>query len=386
MTDKKLKILLWTDTFLPEIGGTEVVSNELIKEYCRLGHKVKLITAAGSFIEETRIINGVEVYRLLKQELYDMLILGKFDLLKKNRGKLAKIISSFDPDVFHIHTACGIYTSYISLMFKGLFNCPMLLILHIVVDNDIYSKSLILNSLFELADRISCVSIANAKLLKSKNSFIVEKIRVIHNGLPAPDIKIKPLPKKSLKILFVGRLVPQKGCDILLRAFKLVLEEYQDAKLTVAGDGVDRKKLEALAIELDLQRNIEFLGWVAPKKVPLLMNNSIIVVMPSRFEPFGLVALQTAQMSRPLIASKIDGLEEIVVDGETGLLVNCGDIIGFAEAIKKLLANVALATTFGENAKKHVEQLFSVESMTKKYLEVSCEMIKGKENAKTAIG
>jgi glycogen(starch) synthase len=125
----------------------------------------------------------------------------------------------------------------------------------------------------------------------------------------------------------LGRLVPIKGFDIAIHAFSQVLDSYPEARLTLVGDGPSRPDLEAQVSTLGIESAVEFLGWVAPADVYHHLNVSTVVLSPSRVgESFCIAALQAAQLARPVIASMLGGLPEVVIDGRTGLLVDPGDV------------------------------------------------------------
>ena len=150
---------------------------------------------------------------------------------------------------------------------------------------------------------------------------IVSYSSVIHNGLKIPELQPLPISFTPPRLLCIGRLVPQKGFDLAIKAIRSLTKEYPRIKMIIAGEGPIRAELEQLTIDLELSQSVEFLGVVDPEMIPELINNSTIVIMPSRYESFGLVALQTAQMERPIVATRIGGLPEIILNNKTGLLV-----------------------------------------------------------------
>jgi glycogen(starch) synthase len=117
-----------------------------------------------------------------------------------------------------------------------------------------------------------------------------------------------------------------------------------------------------------LKGYVEFTGWVSPDKVPELINTSTIVVMPSRWkEPFGLVALQAAQMARPIVATRIGGLPEVVLHQETGLLVDKENSRQLAEAITFLLEHPEVAEQMGRAARMRAKSVFDLERCVDAY-------------------
>ncbi|MCO6452451.1 MAG: glycosyltransferase family 4 protein, partial [Caldilineales bacterium] len=126
--------------------------------------------------------------------------------------------------------------------------------------------------------------------------------------------------------------------------------------------------LRGLARSLGIADAVEFLGWAAPEQIPDLINRSTLVLAPSRWEePFGLVALEAAQMGRPVIATNVGGLPEIVLHGETGLLVERDDIPGMAAAISELLGQPDRCGAMGGRARLRAAADFGITRMVDAY-------------------
>jgi len=175
------------------------------------------------------------------------------------------------------------------------------------------------------------------------------------------------LPSDTPRLLCLGRLVPDKGFDLALAAFALIIERFPQVRLVVAGDGSERPKLEQQAVRLGLEGVVDFIGWVAPESVPALVSTSTVVVMPSRYEPFGLVALDAALMARPIVASRVGGLSEVVRHQQTGLLVEKEDSRALADAISFLLDHSETARRMGQMARQRALDVFSWERCINAY-------------------
>ncbi len=158
-----------------------------------------------------------------------------------------------------------------------------------------------------------------------------------------------------------GRLIRQKGVDVLLLAFPRVRERFPQARLLVVGDGALRGELEAQARALGIAEAVRFTGWV--ERAHRLMPACDVIAMPSRWEGFGLVALEAMGASRPLVASRVSALPEIVVDGETGWLVPPEDAHALAEAIIALLADAERAAAMGQAGYRRLLAEFPVQRM-----------------------
>jgi len=153
-------------------------------------------------------------------------------------------------------------------------------------------------------------------------------------------------------ILFVGRLVPQKGVDVLLRAFAVVLRRCPGIRLVIAGDGYQRLYLERLSRHLGLPPHVEFVGWQTGPALARLYQAAEMVVVPSVYEPFGLVALEAMACGRPVVASRIGGLAEVIAEGRTGYLIPPGDYLSLARRMAQLLLEPARAAAMGQAARQ----------------------------------
>ncbi len=193
------------------------------------------------------------------------------------------------------------------------------------------------------------------------------KIEVVYNGIPLE--RYEPLPVAKAKracgrdpngplVGVFGRLVPEKGQSVALMAWVEVLSAIPSARLILAGDGKDREILEAFCEEKGIASNVEFAGFVPDPRG--LMAACDVVVVPSLKEGFGLAAVEAMALERPVIASEIGGLPEIISGGENGLLFPAGDAFGLAEAIVRLINGPELAVKLGKAGRQTVEERFSM--------------------------
>jgi glycosyltransferase involved in cell wall biosynthesis len=145
---------------------------------------------------------------------------------------------------------------------------------------------------------------------------------------------------------------------LALAAFASIIDRFPEVRMSIAGDGPERTQLERQIAEWHLEGKVELLGWVAPDNVPALLNTATMVLMPSRWEGLPSVALQTAMMARPVVATSVGGLSEVVVHQHTGLLVPSEDHAELASAIAFLLEHPTIAVQMGRNARKRVQEVF----------------------------
>jgi glycosyltransferase involved in cell wall biosynthesis len=159
----------------------------------------------------------------------------------------------------------------------------------------------------------------------------------------------------------VGRLAVQKGQRHLIGAMPALLERVPRAHAVIAGAGDLEEFLRDLAEETGVAERVHVLG---PRKdVPALMHAMDVFAMPSIWEGFGLVLLEAMAAGRPIVASRVATIPEVVLDGQTGLLVPAGDPLALAEALAQLANQPALAARMGEAGRERVRHQFSLEKM-----------------------
>ena len=182
----------------------------------------------------------------------------------------------------------------------------------------------------------------------------------------------------------VAALAPRKGHGELLAATRRVLEAEPGARLVLVGDGELRDALEAQAKELDIGHAVTFTGFRSD--VPRWLGLFDVFVMPSHLEGLCTSVLDALAMRRPVVATRVGGLPEIVSDGETGLLVPPRAPEALAEAVVRLLRDRALGRRLGEAGRRKVEQEFSAESMIEGTLRVYHEVLNESPDRPDRVG
>lgn len=234
------------------------------------------------------------------------------------------------------------------------------------------------------ADRLIVISGALAEFATQVEGIPPERVVTVRYGLepltypPGQRERVRAewnIPADAPLVGFFGRLVDQKGVDVLLRAWGGLQEDYPAARLVIVGDGVLRAELESLADALGVCGSVIFAGWQSDAS--LLMPACDVLTMPSRWEGFGLVALETMSAARPLVASRVSALPEIVDDLHTGLLVPPGDPDALAEAIGGLLADPAWASALGQAGYQRLVDVFAVDKMVQATLDVYQSVVGG---------
>ena len=228
-----------------------------------------------------------------------------------------------------------------------------------------------------LAHRQIAISRGLARYLSETEGFPEPDFEIVHYGIAA-GADPAPYAGSAPRFLCVGRLIPIKGHVVLLRAFRRVLDARPDATLDIAGRGVLEHGLKDLARELGLDRAVRFLGHVTP--VQRAVEESFVVVVPSLGEGFGMVALEAMERARPVIAASIGGLEDLIRDGETGLLVRAGDADALAAAMLALAADPARAEAMGREARRRAIERFPETRCTERTEEVYRHWLEARGN------
>jgi glycosyltransferase involved in cell wall biosynthesis len=163
----------------------------------------------------------------------------------------------------------------------------------------------------------------------------------------------------------VGRLRSEKGQSIIIEVMPEIIKAVPDAMLMFVGDGPDRECLQALSRQLGVSDHVLWMGQKAHDEAIELLAVMDVVVVPSMFEGFGLAAAEAMAAAKPVVASNVDGLCEIIDDGESGILVPAGDSELLATAIITLLERPELAKSMGQKGYTKVKEKFSLQGFSK---------------------
>jgi glycosyltransferase involved in cell wall biosynthesis len=186
------------------------------------------------------------------------------------------------------------------------------------------------------------------------------------------------IPKSSLVVLYVGRFDRRKGIETLVRAIgKSILPGLADIRLVIVGgsrprqsDGIERERIEGIVDELGLRQYTTFPGQIDHEQLPYYYAGANVCVVPSYYEPFGLVAIEAMASGTPVVASEVGGLKFTVVSEKTGLLCPPQNEQAFAKAIDRILARPAWQEKLGKAARERVETMFSWDGVAQQLSEL----------------
>jgi len=221
-------------------------------------------------------------------------------------------------------------------------------------------------NLFSKCHLIICPSKA-LKNLAAESGVLAEKIKVINHFIEDEKLLTNPNYKNKNYFLYVGRLDREKGVHFLIEAMKNI---PSDIKLHIVGDGYEKENLIRQKSCLGLN-NIEFLGYLSGSALQEEYKNCIATVLPCNwFETFGLTNIESFVHGKPVIASNIAAIPEIIDDGLNGILVPPTDINALSKAMEKLYYNPDFAIKLGKNARKKVEEKYIFQVYYDKIIEV----------------
>lgn len=375
----QLKVLLVTVGL--GVGGTETQIRELALRLDRARFDVVVCGLKGPGVigEELRA-RGVRVVTLDGAGKGDARVLLR----------LARLIAAERPDI--VHAFLGFANVAASLVGR-LLGVPV--VIWSYRDVEVWKTRpqwLLDRAALRWADAVTCCSDAVRRFVLAHVNGQGAKFATIHNGVDVeafrtPQAVSRPALGLRDGVPVVGTVArldePKKGLAVLLQALAELASrsDVPDWQVLLVGDGPARARLERAAAELGLARRVIFAGQ--RRDVPSVLPVLDLFVCPSLYEGFGIAIVEAMAAERPVVASAVGGVPEIVVDGETGLLVPVGDASALADAIHRLLRDPELARRMGARGRDRASDLFSVDRMVRQherlYETVSARQARGRE-------
>jgi glycosyltransferase involved in cell wall biosynthesis len=294
----------------------------------------------------------------------------------RNNRVIRILIRTLKPDVVHLFGLFSVSSLGAMWAIRGLDN----LVISVwgsdvksAGERETYKERLIKRYLLNRGDCL--VSISEYLAHEVERSIRPQRrIEVLPWGV---DIDVfKPVERKgnsgAVTVGFAKRLHPLSGPDMLLKAFRYArCRCKRELLLKIAGSGPMEDQLKQEAAQLGLAGSVEWAGWLGtPEELQNFYCSIDMLVMPSRRESFGVSAVEASAAGLPVIASRFGGIPEIVVHGETGLLVDADDVAGFGEAILLLAGNSDLRLEMGFRGRKRVEEKFDWRDSVRKMVRI----------------
>ncbi|MBI4808471.1 MAG: glycosyltransferase [Nitrosomonadales bacterium] len=221
------------------------------------------------------------------------------------------------------------------------------------------------------ADAITVVSKAMRQLVRDIGA-LPEKISVLPMGIDARNLFVpdKAACRSRNEILFVGRLVPEKGVELLVRSLPAVIAKSPETILTVIGQGPTEIYLRQLCSELGIAHKVGFEGAVRNELLPDYFRRTALFVLPSHAEGFGLVCAEAMACECAVVAADLPALREMVSDHETGLLFSDNDMLALTKCVLDLLADDELRERLGKAGRARILTHYDWEVIAQRYREI----------------
>jgi glycosyltransferase involved in cell wall biosynthesis len=357
-----MNIILFSQFFSSTKGGGEYLFKVIAKVLVQKGHKVWVITnkVKGETYEEVENLKIITVsptleYRGGLPPTFLDNIRYVFNAYRAGR----KITKNQNINIIHSNNFSPALAGSLLSYFRK--------IPHIITIFDIFSQSgnifwkkwaeqsnvskinAILVPFFEkIQFKISHDAIYTISDASKKDILKMNPKKPIYNI--APTIEDEILLNKNInpfQFVYVGRLVFYKNVEVLLKAFKIVINEFSNAKLVVVGDGPHKKSLQTLTNNLEINDNIIFMGYVTKNEKTKTISESNAMLFPSLIEGFGLVMLESFQQKRPVLVSNIPPLSDIIIENNTGLIIDPYDEKKWADQIIRLIKDQTISDIMG---------------------------------------
>lgn len=363
-----LRVVLLTDADV--FAGTERHMLDLARGLSALGVGVKLACPSPAALEDAARREGLPTLTTAKRGLVDW-----------NAARLlARRLKAGETDIIHAHNGRTALAAALAVRLAGRGRCVMTQ--HFLTPNHATQrgpKAAISGAahhwMVGQMSRILAISEAVREAMLARGEVPDSKITVVPNGITAPDPGNAAETRRQLGIgadtplvVCAARLEREKDVASLISAVQIVRERVPGVRCLVAGEGAERLALAAQIGALGLEDSVTLLGFRAD--APALMAAADVFVLPSLAEPFGLVLLEAMALGRPVVATRVGGPLEIVVDGETGFLVSPSSPNALADALGTLLEDPALARRMGENGRARYAAQFTAAKMSQAILAV----------------
>ena len=371
-----MKILMLTWEYPPRVvGGIARVVHDLSQTLIKDGHEVTVVTykeGDAPYFEDDK---GVKVYRvdnymINPNNFIDWIMQMNFNMVAKANEIIAK---EGNFDVIHAHDWL---VAYAAKTLKNSYNIPIVSTIHATEsgrNSGIHDETQrYINDTEWMLTYESSEVIVNSNYMKGELQRLFglpyEKINVIPNGVNMNlfngierdyNFRRKFAMDNEKIILFMGRLVYEKGIQYLISAMPKILEGYHDAKLVICGKGGMIDELKEQVNAMGIGEKVYFAGYMAGKDVQKMYKAADISVFPSTYEPFGIVALEAMLAGVPTVVSDVGGLNEIVDHGINGMKAYAGNPNSIADSVLSILYDGKLANNIAKNAKAKVKEEFN---------------------------
>lgn len=374
-----MNIAIIAASYLPKKGGVESLCSALATSFKKKGHKILVITKKyPRTLQRKESIKSIEVRRYvffdpkgpensLRSYAAYMYTLA---LAPLHFLKFVLRLRLFRPAVIYYHFVGG--PTFFLLLYRFLFKTRLIVSMHGEDVRILASESKMGKVLFQLVTEKAEIVVANSfynlRKAQSIEPSIHNKSRVIYNGInPEEFVLVKAYQYPRRYMLCVSRLVGNKGVDVLIKAFAQFAPSLPAIDLIIAGEGPDRSGLEELARAAGLDKRVLFFGSLEKSKIAALLKGCEFLVLPSRYEAFGIVILEAMACRKMVLATRSGGPQEILREGVTGLLVDSDSVPALAAGIEIALNDTEMRNKIADNLQQFTVK-FDIKYVAEQYL------------------
>lgn len=376
-----MNIALFASAFHPSLGGVEELCRQLALELMRQGHGV--IVLANRWprdLPASECINGVSVYRF-PQRVPEGTAAHKLAFYLTHRliaRRMLSVLRHHEVDLLHVQ--CVSSNAHYAMIAQEKLRLPLVVTLHgeLTMDaSQLFTRSAHARALLRRSlDRADVITACSGDALADAEKFYSRSLgtraRAILNGVDLEEFSgIAPYKHPRPYIFALGRFVREKGFDVLLRAYAAQRGRSVGAfpDLIIAGDGPEMAAWAQLVVELGIRESVDLPGRLGRREVASYMAGCEFFVLPSRQEPLGIVNLEAMASGKAVLGSRVGGVPEVVLDGETGLLVEGESVDSLAAGLQVLVGDIAMRNRMGDAGRKRAAE-FAWPAVAKKYLDV----------------
>jgi glycosyltransferase involved in cell wall biosynthesis len=343
-----MTILVVTPRYSPYVGGIETLMLDLLPALRDRGRDIVVVTGVDDEQGRSDVVDGIPVHRLpFAKALRSTDPGAMFDVMSQLRA----IELEHDVRVRHMH-GLDLATYWFAWREHRRRPLPFVVSVHGTLEELTWAEGA--HGMLRDADVVTAVSEAVRDYVEREVTGLRGSVTVIPNGLRPPVVDGPDADPVPGALLLAGRIDTTKGFDVAIEALAVLRASHPHARVRIAGAGFEEAALRRRCRELGLGDRVAFLGFLPRQAMLAEMQRAQAVLVPSRdTEGFGLVALEAAHMGRPVIASRVGGLPEVVRDGETGMIVDANDPAALAVAIAALLDAPERAAAMGQRAREH---------------------------------
>lgn len=353
------RLLCFVESFWPKVGGMETFMEHFLVGLAGHGYDITIITGRDDpRLPQAEDHRGLAVHRF---DLASTAGGGNVEALVGLRRRVTALRRKLRPDI--VHVAFPGVAGYFALTSAAADDAPLVLRVHTLWGENTSGRHVVFRRLLRSASWVTAVSRDALSDLRSFAPDVTDRSSLAYSGVDDPGIEPGELRFDPPVVLSAGRLAPEKGFDVLLRACAVLRDEGLDIRVVIAGDGPERARLTDLSRQLRMTDRVEITGWVHPSKIWGLLERATAVAVPSRWDAFPRVAVEGALMARPVVGAAVGGLTESIAHGDTGLLVEPGDADALASALGSVLNDPERARSMGISGRERARDLFTMRSV-----------------------